>query len=115
MTVILFLISILALERSPGHRSILLSLGLGLFSLKNIVVTYFYLQDDLPDIHPLMFADIIVTGAILLRLLISGTMGSETEMRERDVHRGLPPPSPSSPEGAFPPSSPKGDNDQKGG
>lgn len=77
MTVILFLISLAALERSPGFRSILLSLALGLFSLKNLIVTYFYLIDDLPEIHPLMFADAVVTGMILLRLLISGTMGSD--------------------------------------
>ncbi len=59
--------------------SILLSLALGLFSLKNLTLTYFYLVDDLPDLHPLMFADALVTAAILLRLLVSGTMGSHTK------------------------------------
>ncbi len=76
MTVVLFVISLAALERSPGFRSILLSLALGLFSLKNIVLTYLFFIDDLPDIHPLMFADAVVTGAIFLRLLITGTVDS---------------------------------------
>jgi len=70
------------MERSPGFRSILLSLALGLFSLKNITLTYFYLADDLPDINPLMFADVLVTGFILLRLLISGIMGSDKGGKE---------------------------------
>jgi hypothetical protein len=83
VTVVLFVISLVALERSPGHRSILLSLALGLFSLKNIALTYLYLMDDLPDVHPLMFVDVIVTGFILLRLLIQGTS-------DRDEERGPP-------------------------
>jgi len=76
VTAVLFVISLAALGRSPGSRSILLSLALGLFSLKNLTLTYFYLLDDLPDLHPLMFVDAFVTGAILLRLLISGTVDS---------------------------------------
>ncbi len=87
VTVVLFVISLAALQRSPGYRSILLSLALGLFSLKNIVVTYFYLADDLPDIHPLMFADILVTGAILLRLLITGTVDSALEEEKELVEK----------------------------
>jgi len=82
VTVVLFVISLAALERSPGVRSILLSLALGLFSLKNLTLTYFYLVDDLPDIHPLMFADAIVTAVILLRLLVfpSSPISPETPL-----------------------------------
>ena len=92
MTVILFVISLAALERSPGHRSVLLSLALGLFTLKNLTLTYFYLSDDLPEIHPLMFADTVVTGIILLRLLISGTIGSDR--RDKEIPPAPPPPDP---------------------
>ena len=94
VTVALFVLSLLALGRNPGFRSVVISLALGLFSMKNLILTVLFIRDDLPDIHPVMFADVVVAVAILIRLHASGTRSGggerpgEEEEEEAEAEAG---------------------------
>jgi len=68
VTLVLFLISLAATRRSQTPRAVLLCLVLGLFTVKNMVISYLYFMDEAPDFTVLMFADAFITLGILVRM-----------------------------------------------
>ncbi len=68
VTVILFLISLTAVRRSQNPKAVVLCLVLGLFTAKNIIISYLYFRDEAPDFTLIMFADAFVTLGILVRM-----------------------------------------------
>ena len=68
VTLLLFSISLVAFHRSRNFLAGVLCLVLGLFTVKNVIISYLYFRDEAPDFTLLMFADTIIILGILVRM-----------------------------------------------
>ena len=66
VTVLLFLVSLGAFNRSRSLKAGILSAVLCIFSLKNIILSYLYFQDEGPGFTILLFLDVLVVLGVLV-------------------------------------------------